>query len=317
MTTIRLSHRLAPVFFVLLAVCPSVAGAQDTLARAKDFYASAAYEEALQVLSNLRGKASTVEATEVAAYQVYCLVALGRSDEAKNAIEAIVRVDPLYRPSENQVSPRVRAFFEDVRRPLLPDVVGQFYAKAKEAFDRKDMPVATAGFDKVIMLLDEMGGKDNQGVADLRTLAAGFRDLAKAGAPPPPAPEPPAKPQESNVAAEVMPLPSSGAPPQKATGPSAIYTSADVDVRRPVATQQAMPQWRPENLIEERTMFNGALEIVVSEEGKVLSATLLKSVHRRYDAALLRAAQDWTFRPATRNGKPVKYRYSLAIQLGR
>jgi TonB family protein len=64
-------------------------------------------------------------------------------------------------------------------------------------------------------------------------------------------------------------------------------------------------------------MFNGAVEIIVSEEGKVLSATLLKSVHRRYDAPLLRAAQDWTFRPATRNGKPVKYRYSLAIQLGR
>jgi Gram-negative bacterial TonB protein C-terminal len=316
MTTVRLSHRIAPVFVALLAVCPAAASAQDTLARAKDFYASAAYEEALQVLSNLRGKSSPVDATEVAAYQVYCLVALGRSDEAKNAIEAIVRVDPLYRPSEAQVSPRVRTFFEDVRRPLLPEVVGQFYAKAKDAFDKKDLPVATAGFDKVIALLDEMGGKDNQGVADLRTLAGGFRDLARAGAAPPPAPEPPPGPQAANVVAEVAPLPASPAP-QKANGASTIYTTGDADVRRPIAISQVMPQWRPENLIEERTTFAGALELVIGEDGKVLSATLLKSVHRRYDAVLLRAAQDWTFRPATRSGKPVKYRYSLAVQLGR
>ena len=74
-------------------------------------------------------EASGIEATEVAAYQVFCLYALGRSDEAKAAIESIVRVDPLYRPSESQVSPRVRAFFEDVRRPLLPEVVRQSYTQ--------------------------------------------------------------------------------------------------------------------------------------------------------------------------------------------
>ncbi len=317
MTTMRSSHRVAPALVALLALCPSAAGAQDTLARAKDFYASAAYEEALQVLTNLRGKAPAVEATEVAAYQVYCLVALGRSDEAKNAIEAIVRVDPLYRPSEAQVSPRVRTFFEDVRRPLLPEVVGQFYAKAKDAFDKKDMAVATAGFDKVITLLDEMGGKDNQGAADLRTLASGFRDLSKAASTPPPAPEPPLPAPESNVTAEIVPVPASSAPPPAANGPSGGYTSTDIEVKRPVAISQGMPQWRPENLVEERQTFSGALELVISEDGKVLSATLLKSVHRRYDASLLRAAQDWTFKPATRNGKPVRYRYTLAIQLGR
>ena len=130
--------------------------AQDSLTRAKAFYASAAYEDALQVLGGLGGNISANEATEAAAYQVFCLVALGRADEARHASEAIVRSNPLYRPSADQVSPRIRTFFEDVRRPLLPDVTKASYAKAKDAFDRKDMAAAKADFDRVIALTDEL-----------------------------------------------------------------------------------------------------------------------------------------------------------------
>ena len=70
-------------------------GAQDTLARAKDFYANAAYEEALNLLQRLGASGSPVEGNEVAAYQVFCLVALGRSDEAKQTIETLVKTDTL------------------------------------------------------------------------------------------------------------------------------------------------------------------------------------------------------------------------------
>ncbi len=307
--TIRRLPKGAPLVLALWliagALSVSPAYAQDVLARAKTFYASADYEEALQLLETLKGKTSS---TEVAAYQVFCLVALGRSDEAKQAIEAIVRTDPLFRPSEAQVSPRIRTFFEDVRRPLLPEIVRHSYAKAKDAYDRKDMVPATAEFDRVIALLDEVGGSE-QGVADLRTLASGFRDLSKAAsAPPPPPPAP--------IVVEPPPAPAAPVRPPPPAEPS-IYGMDHVDVKRPVAVSKTMPNWRPENPTEERMNFTGAVELVISEEGKVLAVALIESVHPRYDAALLDAAKGWTFRPATKNGVAVKFRYAVAVKLGR
>ncbi len=64
-----------------VAICaPTTAHAdQETLNRAKGYYASASYDEALQLLGQLREKSdhsSATEMTEVAAYQMLCLVAL-------------------------------------------------------------------------------------------------------------------------------------------------------------------------------------------------------------------------------------------------
>ncbi len=72
-------------------------------------------------------------------------VALGKNDQAKLAIETIVKTDPLYHPSEVQVSPRIRNFFETARRPLLVGVLKQSYTKAKQAYDKKDMAEASKG----------------------------------------------------------------------------------------------------------------------------------------------------------------------------
>lgn len=315
MKTLPTTHsRVAVVLaFWLLTVAAPALSAQDPLARAKTYYASADYEEALTVLERLRTTAAPPEATEVAAYHVFCLVALGRSSEARQAIEAIVRIDPLYHPSEAQVSPRVRTFFEDVRRPLLPDIVKQSYAKAKDAFERKEMATATTEFDRIIALLDEMANSGDQGVADLRTLAAGFRDLSKAAAAPPP-PEP-APTEASNGNGDATPPVNIAPLPAAALEPT-VYTTGDVDVLKPVAISRPLPTWRP-NAIQERQQFSGALELVISQDGTVQSAVLRKSVHPAYDPTLLKAAQDWTFKPALKDGKAVPYRFLLGVQIGR
>ena len=99
------------------------AAAQEGLSQAKALYASASYEEALQALGTTPGRTATVRSTEVAVYQVFCLLALGRSGEATQAIEAIVHTDPMFHPTDSQASPRLRTFFEDARRPLLPEIV--------------------------------------------------------------------------------------------------------------------------------------------------------------------------------------------------
>ena len=313
-------HRVVSVAAVLFLAVTTATAQDNTLARAKDFYASASYDEALQVLTTLRSKTSgTSESTEVAAYQVFCLVALGRSAEAKTTIEEMVRFDPLYHPPEAQTSPRVRALYEDIRRPLLPEIIRSSYARAKEAFDRKEMPIAAEGFDRVLKLLDEAKTTD-PGMADLRTLATGFRDFSKAAAapppPPPPAPvsEPPPAPAATATAVQATPTTITRNQPQDA---QKTYGATDVDVKKPVPINQVLPAWRPENPVEERQSYAGAIELLISEDGKVISVTLVKSVHPRYDAVLLAAARKWEFRPATRNGKPVRYYYGLNVHLGK
>ena len=295
-----LSRTTSLIALTMALSFPAWAGAQenssrgatvDALSRVRALYESADYEQALQLLDSIKGQTAT---SEVSAYQVFCLVALGRKDEARTAIESIVRVDPLYRPTEGQVSPRIRSFFDDVRKPLLPDVIRQVYAKAKTSFDQKDWAPALADFNRVIAVIDELGTAD-PGASDIRTLAAGFRDLAKVALQPPPPPP----------AATPTPTP---------TPVNKIYGDADPGIARPMPISKRMPEWRP-NTIEARMEFAGQLDVVVSENGTVLSAVLVKSVNPRYDGPLLEAAKTWTFQPAFKDGKPVKYLYSMAVRL--
>ena len=282
------------VLALSLALCvPPSALAQDVLSRAKDLYASAAYEEALQLLASVKAQPVSAEAS---AYQVFCLVALGRRDEARAAVESIVRMDPLFRPAEDQVSPRIRAFFDEVRTPLLPDVARATYAKGKAAFDQKDWTSALADFDRTLAVLDEVDEAD-AGAADLKTLAAGFRDLARSASAPPPAPPPPA------VAAP---------PPAEPI----LYGEGQLGVIRPVLLSKQLPEWRP-NAVEAKMTFSGEVEIVIGEDGHVLAVTVVRSFHPRYDVTLIEAAKAWVFRPATKDGVPVRYRYRLDVRLGK
>lgn len=289
----------------LLASVPATAAAQDALTRAKGLYASAEYEEALQLFESLSGRTPS---TEVSAYHVFCLVALGRSTEARAAIQAIVRQDPLFRPSEAQASPRVRGFYEDVRRPLLPEVVRQLYAAAKSAYDRKDWQPALTDFDRVIALADEIS-ETEPGLTDLRTLALGFRDLTKAALAPPPPPPPPAP--------VVAPPPTPVSVKTSVPSEKQVYGVDDFDVKKPMVLSQPMPPWRPTTPMEEKARFSGAVELLINEDGKVMTVKLIESVHPRFDAALLEIARSWTFKPATRDGKAVMYRYAVGVTLGR
>lgn len=276
------------------------AGEQDTLARAKDLYGLAAYDEALAVLNRLRETTSAPVSSEVAGYQLLCLLALGRTDDAQKAIEALVKVDPLYRPSESMMSPRTRARFDAVRRELLPGIVQETYDKAKAAFDRKELPIALAQFDRVLTLLEEPTLADVQHMADLRRLATGFRDLSKAAA--------------ADVPAAPAPAPAVASRPTP--DPTRTYTGDDAGVVPPSVVSRRMPMWTPGNELEKRKEFRGLLELVINEAGDVTAAALPRSVHPSYDRSLVTTAQTWKFRPATKDGTPIKYRMTIEIRLG-
>src|SRR5438045_1560108 len=101
----------------LVIASPAALFADDSLSAARDLYASAAYEDALAMLGRLNMKELPSNDGRVAdQYRALCLLALGKTSEASQAIEAVVSADPAYRPTDGEVSPRVRAVFSDVRR---------------------------------------------------------------------------------------------------------------------------------------------------------------------------------------------------------
>src|SRR5262245_26683923 len=129
-----------------LLITAASAAAQDSIAAARDLYASAAYEDALAILNRLPESGRPVdEARTIEQYRAFCLLALGRTAEADRAIETVVAAEPMYRPSTD-LSPRVRAAFSDVRRRVLPNIIQQKYAIAKAAYDKKSFAEAAAGF---------------------------------------------------------------------------------------------------------------------------------------------------------------------------
>jgi tetratricopeptide (TPR) repeat protein len=275
--------------------------AQDTLARAKDLYVTAAYDEALVLLDRLHQNAPAEEATEIAGYQVFCLLALGRTDDANKAIEALVKSDPMYRPSEATASPRTRAVFDDVRRALLPKVVQELYDKAKASYDDKDPQSAVTQFDRVLLVLNEPGVLEQPGMLDLRRLASGFRDLSNSAA--------------AAAALAAPATPKAPDPPPPAPPPPRIYSALDSSVIPPLAVSRTIPPWRPWSAIEARREYIGLLEVVIDEKGDVASAAIVKGIHADYDPTLLRAAPTWKFKPATKDGTAVRYRLMMEIKL--
>jgi hypothetical protein len=306
---------------VVFGVWPRVARAGDeTLAHAKDLYASAAYDEALAALDRLEGTAPA-DARSIAEYRVFCLLALDRRDEARVRIDAMLHDNPQYVPSPDQVSPRIQSAIREVRRQSLPKIVLERYTAAKAAFERKD-PQATQQFDGVLALLDDPDVQGAAALNDLRTVVTAFRDLTKAIAAPPelPAPRPlPAVPvgtvADTAPAKQTVEQPvTSGASSASAANILVIYTAADEDVVPPVALTHAVPPWIPSRA-DAAQDFHGTLELLIDEQGKVVSASVRASIHPIYNNVLVRAARGWTFTPARKQGVPVRYLKVVEIHL--
>jgi len=277
-----------------------VPSGKDPVGAARELYASARYDEALAVLNDLKPTDTTpiTDRRSIEQYRSLCLLALGREAEAEGAIGAVVTADPSYQPSETEASPRVRSAFSEVRRRLLPEIATIRYTQAKVAYDRKDYGGAVKQFRRVLSLLDDpdMGGR----LGDLRMLSSGFLDLSVAAA------VPPSEPKKEPVAA---------APPQLDSQPATtrIYTSDDRNVTPPVAVRQELPRVPPG--IARQARERGILELVIDEMGRVISMAIRQSVHPMYDALLLTAAKDWRYQPATLQGKPVRFRKMIQVNV--
>ena len=289
---------------VLLLAAAARVYAQAPLDVARDLYASADYEQALGLLDDLIARNDAGQKRQEAElYRALCFLALGKREDADRAVETIVQRDPLYRAPED-IAPRMRTAFGDAKKRLLPAIVQQHYNSAKAAFDAKDFGAAGDGFQRVLDALNDPDMKhaaSQSPLADLKTLASGFRDLSVQAIPPPP--------PVAAILAVPPPVQQVQAQSQVVVA-TKIYNGTEPGIIPPVAIVQQFPKFPgrvPSGGIA------GAVEIVIDQQGSVESASMQSPMLSGYDDIVVNAARNWRYQPAKVNGQPVKFRKSIRI----
>jgi len=300
---------LSLMLWAFVAQAPIQTGASDNnFMAAKALYASGNYEEALTRLTTATAEGG---AAEVNQYRALCLLALGRTAEAERSLEDLVTQRPLFKMSDTDVSPRVVAMFHEVRKRLLPAATRDLYARARTNFDQKIYVRASAEFKDVLALLGDPDlGQDAAALSDLKMIAEGFLKLADvevAAA---------AKAEMDAAALKKAEATVEASKPPAAPPAVRIYTEADKDVTPPVDIgSRTLPEWKPPPGAAGSFEYRGVLRLLIDEQGKVEQAALVQRVLEAYDPLLLAAARSWTFRPARRNGQPVKYQKLIGVTL--
>ena len=271
----------------MLAAAGSARAADEPLADAKALYAAASFEDALAALGRLDALGGAAPAA--LEYKALCLLALGRTAEAQTVTASLISGTPTYMPADKDLSPRYVTLFTETRRQLLPTVAKRLFAEARDHFHAKNQAQALAEFEVVRALAADPVWKDLPEAGDLRTLAAGFVDLAGSARP-------------------------AAAPPDAPT------TTTIADVKAPVLTppvpiRQALPRWVPPDLASGRREYNGSVKIVIGADGRVSNATIQAATHPLYDTLVLQQARSWLYTPATRNGQPVEVEKVLTVHL--
>jgi hypothetical protein len=342
-------YREAVLVLLLALPAGATAAPQDSIAAARDLYTTAGYDDALAMLTRLRaGTTEPAQIRTIDQYRVFALFALGRTQEAEQVVEGMALLDPLWVLPRGEAPPRIEALFAAARTRALPGVVRQRLGAARVLYAEKRYAAAAEAFTGVLTLLDDPAVAQATGAdaAPFQALATGFRDLslaadeqARAAAAKEPAPtsaaaqgatavqgDPPIVPEPA-APAPADPAPADPAPAQAArtepgpapadppAGPAgAAAPSATPVIVPPVVIAQVIP--RPSDVsVPMGSPQTILMDIVIDETGRVERAEIRKSVDRLYETQLVAATRGWRYRPATQNGRPVKYLRTLEVTL--
>jgi TonB family protein len=294
--------KVLAMIVVLMGTASLVAAQDDPLRTARDLYASAAYVEALAELARVESADSTpAMSRDTDAYRTFCLVALGRAAEAQAAAESLVRKDPTLSIDEfPDASPRIAAMFASVQRRVLPQVIKDEYRAARTLAVEK-APEAESRLRYVRELLDaaEHVGVSDETLADVRLVVDGFLELARAA-------EPRKAAGEATAAA---------AAPEPLSPPTAVVASStDAGVVAPIAVFQPQPNVPPAVLNLVRQLHGTSkIDVLINEDGAVEEVTVKQAVSPAYDRLIVAAARRWKYKPALKDGVPVKFVSTVVI----
>ena len=165
----------------------------------------------------------------------------------------------------------------------------------------------------MIVEAKKIGVTDDE-LADLSVLIDGFLQLIRFTADQRMSPQPAPAPPVATAAAAVDPRPGGSSPaPAAARGPR-VYSADDQGVTPPVALEQRMPVLSPEmETVIKAWKTSGALDVIIDETGRVVDATIRQSMNSSFDTLLVRAARQWKYRPAMKDGVAVRYLKTLVL----
>jgi tetratricopeptide (TPR) repeat protein len=303
----KLQRVLASALFLLTAAAPAARASEAgnaTLVNAQGLYEQAAYEQALTLLDGLDPKASASldEGQTIRRYRALCLMALGRSDDARRAIEDMVRADPAAGVDE-ELPPRLQGLVTEVRAGVVRDLVRQGYERGRDLYGRQEYAGAAAEFTRVIALLDDrtLELTKEPSLADMRLLADGFLRLSNAA---PPATSVPG----STPVVESPPAPQAVVQNEPGRSSGAAFVP-------PVPIVQDVPPFPRSAGAGFMARDEGDLDVDVGADGRVVAARVVSPIHPVYDLMLAAAAKTWKYQPARRNGEPVPYTKRVHIVL--
>jgi len=286
-----------------------------SLEQARALYDTARYEEALSVLITIENEQNFAEVEQ---YRALCLVALGRTSDAEGALERLIVHDPLFRIDVSNVSPRLILLYRNVRQRLIPSVARGLYAQGKANFDARRYSLAAMQLQGVVTLLsaDEPAAVA-EGLPELRQLAEGFLTLslnASAGATPavtsPDGPVALHGPDTNDVetSAPLAKPVQAQAEGVEVAEPGRIYSPSDRAVVAPLEIVRRVPTSVELGPNASPRLYQGLLEVVIDEVGRVRKAEVRRPISPSFDAALIESTREWRFQPATLGGTPVLYR---------
>jgi len=85
-------------------------------------------------------------------------------------------------------------------------------------------------------------------------------------------------------------------------------------VSPPVVLQQRMPAMTLEmQQITKAMHSSGMIDLVIDESGNVIDATIRQSLNASFDTLMVRSARRWKYRPAMKDGVPVRYVKTLVL----
>lgn len=298
--------RLLSIFVVLIGAS-SVVVAQDPLSAARDLYASAAYAEALAELARVESTATPATKRDADAYRTFCFVALGRDTEAQALAESLVRRDPMLSIDQfPDASPRIADMFAAARRRVLPQLVKDEFRLAR-AVAAGSAPEESK-LRHVRQLLDaaQKAGAWDETLADMRLIVDGFLELARTA-------------EQQNAAAEAA----AAAPPEPPSPPAAVRSapvaaSSTDGIVAPIPVFQPGPNIPPALLLLVRQLHRtSTIDVLINERGTVDEVTVKQSVTPAYDALVVAAARRWRYKPAFKDGVPVKFVSTVVINATR
>jgi hypothetical protein len=204
------------------------------------------------------------------------LVAQGQTAEAAMVFDSLLLANPLYEPKPSEVTPEALATFRTSQRLLLPNIAQRDYDRGRAALAAGEADRALALGKEAIAILDRRVAEPNP------TLRDQVQSLL----------------EEAAIASAAV--------------DEIVYSPSDKGVVPPRELSRQFPASSPIGVPPHRV---GTLEMIIDRQGGVEFVKLHTPLNRYHERMIVSAAKAWRYRPATRGGKPVKFRLTVKINL--